>query len=373
MLSERSINKIGKHLENEGWTDEEIAEAIESIDSSKRVVNIALPLHFKEEAIHHAYCHCKYVLNLKEGTRKYENAFKEAYMTYLTEAYENSRGVEGPSKGSHKKANPAGIEIHVFDKSDKKITSEEEKKVIAEKAPAGLVVMGMDGYLQRQFAELAKKKPEEIAKEIATQYSAAVVSLSNSFLFAFGDYKTKRKFGGTKVYSQGDDAEKTLEFSKKTGETDDKKKMLNVAYRQIARQIYIICMSSIIAGSAALDSEVVENIEKGIEKEIKKKWKQKQTGGKEKGEEPNLAFVLNRKIREDIVESFFNTFNSEINEYGKDSQGRPDKSKWSPRMVFLSQVQNSIKKWATKEDSSPQKPKKTKSVSRRLLDGIENS
>lgn len=362
MLSERSINKIGKHLENEGWTDEEIAEAIESIDTSKRVVNVALPLHFKEEAIHHAYCHCKYVLGLREDSKKYRSAFQDAYTTYLTEAYDNSRGVEGPGGGSHKKANPAGIEVHIFDQLGSKITSDQEKKEIAEKAPAGLIYMGKDKYLQKQFAAIAGKIPPEIVKEIANQYSAAVVSLSNSFLYAFGGYQTKRKFGGRTVYTQGKNDNKTMEFSKKTGNTEtDKQKMMQVAYRQIARQMYIICISSIIAGSTALNTEILDEMEKGIEKAIENEWlqsgKQKNKKNKQTEEKPDLKFVLNRKTREKIVESFFNAFNADIMEYGK-TAGKEDKSKKPPRYLFLRQVQESIKKWS--KNPEPPQTKKPK-------------
>lgn len=383
MLSERSMNKIGKHLENEGWTDEEIAEAIESIDTSKRVINIAMPLHFKEEAIHHAYCHCKYVLGLDQNSKKYKQAFQEAYMTYLTEAYENSRGVEGPGGGSHKKANPAGIEVHVFDQvTDKKITSDQQKMEIAEKAPAGLIFMGKDGWLQKSFKEMAKKiskenqNSDEIIKEIANQYSAAVVSLSNSFLYAFGGYKTKRKFGGVRIYKQDQNNEKSLEFSKKTGSTNDKEKMLDVAYRQMARQLYIICMSSIVAGTTALDNEVLADMEEGIKREIKKQWNQSGKTSAKKGQEPSdtpdLKFVLNRKIREQVIQNFFNFYNPIINEYrdieeyGRKrrsqeveaaekcaDEGKPGKL-FSPRRFLLEEIRNCIKDWAGNPNKSQQ-------------------
>ena len=34
MLSDRSINKIGQHLENEGWTDDEIAEVFGATEAA---------------------------------------------------------------------------------------------------------------------------------------------------------------------------------------------------------------------------------------------------------------------------------------------------------------------------------------------------
>jgi len=339
MLSQRSINRIGRHLENEGWSEEEINEAINEIDHAGGVLNIALPLHFKEEALQHAKCHCKYVLKLKEGSAKYKKAFEDAYSTYLIEAFENSRGVEGPNSGSHRKANPAGIEVFAFDELGSDFIPEKEKQEVKQKAPAGILYMGKDKLLQKSFAEIGKELDKELIKEIATQYSAAVVSLSNTFLFAFGKYKTKRKFGATRIYKEDDKQENTLEFSKKTGSAEDKEKMLQVAYRQIARQIYIICMNSIIAGTTSLRESSVRAIEKGIEESLKNIWAQKVLQMKALGKlsenknpEMNLAFALNRKTREAIVESFFNRINKDIYEI---------------RNEFSESIEQSIIRWAT--------------------------
>jgi hypothetical protein len=373
MLNDRSIKKIGNHLEREGWTDEEIEEALNSINVGKGVVNVALPLHFKEEALQHAKCHCAYVLKLKKGTPKYKQEFKEAYNTYLIEAYENSKGVEGPSHSSVKAANPAGIELHAFDKVGKEIISS-DRKVKVSKSPVGLIYIGKDGYLQRRIQQsydtLAKIMGEAAAKriivEFVTQYSASVTSLSNTFLFIFGGYQTKRKFSGVKIYEQDDTghlvdgASKPMEFDKKDkaekeeikkGEPEDitlAKKLLNqktddkensfqeVAYRQMTRQIYIYTLSSIIAGAMALDSGQIEHIENGIKRTVKDIWDK----NNDPRTEPSLKFLLTRDLRNQVMEKFSSQFNKQITELNP-----KNKNGWSTRQLFLEEIYKALELW----------------------------
>jgi len=354
MLSQRSINRIGRHLENEGWSEEEINEAINEIDHAGGVLNIALPLHFKEEALQHAKCHCKYVLRLKEGSAKYKKAFEDAYSTYLIEAFENSRGVEGPNSGSHRKANPAGIEVFAFDKISKSFIPEKEKSELGKKAHAGLIYMGLDGLLQDSIAKMDKKIDKDLIKDIVTQYSASVVSLANTFLYAFGGYKTKRKYSGKRIYNQDEqgniDTEGTLEFTKNKGTDEDKKKMLEVAYRQITRQLYIIALSSILSSATSLDEEIVKTIEKTVEQKIKEMWI-----ARGRNDEINLAFVLKRETRNAIINDFFSKLNKNIFGYDlkktKSALGEDleiTKSSQTIRDQFIDVLKNTIKSWSEK-------------------------
>jgi hypothetical protein len=348
MLNQRSIDKIGRHLEQEGWTDEEINTALNEMNLERGVVNIALPMHFKEEALLHAECHCEFVLKLKKSSPKYKKAFEKAYSTYLIEAYENSRGIEGPNSGSHRKANPAGIEVHAFDKISSNFIPEAEKAEVEQKAPAGLVYMGQDKWLQSSVAKMYQKLDDkELVKNIVTQYSASVVSLSNAFLFAFGGYQTKRRYANTRIYGQTKDgkletpdskaAESTLEFSK----NQEKEKMLEVAYRQITRQIYIFTMSTVIAGVMALDEPIVRMMEKGVEDRIKDIW-EKTASEEQKKKGMNLAFVLKRQTRDAVIKSFYNRIDKDILNYPDPS----DKSIGGPRRQYLELIRKSIIKWA---------------------------
>lgn len=348
MLTERSIQKIGKHLENEGWTDEEISEALNTLEHRSGVINIALPAHFKEEALQHAKCHCKYVLKIKEGSPKYQKAFEDSYSTYLIEAYENSRGVEGPNSGSRKKANPAGIEVHAFDEIGSSFIPEKEKTEVAQKAPAGLIYMGQDKWLQKSVKSMyGELKDKELVKDIVTQYSASIVSLSNAFLFAFGGYKTKRRYGSTRIYGQNKEgklqtpdnqsAENTLEFSK----NQDKDKMLEVAYRQITRQIYIFTISTVVAGVMALDKKIVKNIENGVKKRIAKLWEET-ASEEQKKKGLNLAFALKRETRDAVIKSFYTKMEKDILDYPNPS----NRNTPSPRKKYLQLIQESINTWA---------------------------
>lgn len=356
MLTQRTINKIGRHLEDEGWTDEEIETAINELDTTRGVVNVAMPMHFKEEALLHAECHCEYVLKLKKNSPKYKKAFEDAYATYLIEAYENSRGIEGPNSGSHRRANPAGIEVYAFDGISSNFIPEKEKAEVAQKAPAGLVYMGQDRWLQTSVAKMYKKLDDkDLVKNIITQYSAAVVSLSNAFLFAFGGYQTKRRYGSTRIYGQTKEgkletpdnklAENTLEFSK----NQEKEKMLEVAYRQITRQIYVFTMSTVVAGVMALDETIVRMMEKGVEDRIKNLW-DKTASEEQKKKGMNLAFVLKRETRDAVIKSFYNRMDKDILNYPNPD----DKNIPGPRQQYLSLIRSSIVKWAN--SSSPKLP-----------------
>lgn len=336
MLTQRSIDKIGRHLEDEGWTDDEINTALNELNIGRGVVNVALPLHFKEEALFHAKCHCKYVLGLRESSQKYEKAFEKAYSTYLIEAFENSRGIEGPNSGSHKRGNPAGIEVHAFDGIGSGFIPDTEKKELKEKAPAGLVYMGQDKILQNGVKKISDEiRNKELVKNIVTQYSASVVSIANTFLFAFGGYKTKRKYGGVRIYNQNEQgavtAENTLEFSR----GQPKEKMLEVAYRQITRQLYILTLNSIIAGTMVLDKNVVDMLEKGVQKKAQELWKSAVTSKRKQGE-MHLAFVLSRETRNQIIQDFYMSLRTENL---SDDQN-------SPRTVYLNKIKQNIAQWA---------------------------
>jgi hypothetical protein len=354
MLSERSINKIGKHLENEGWTDEEIAEAIEQLEGSKGVKNIVLPLHFKEEALHHAKCHCKYVLKLNEGSKKYKSAFEDAYSTYLIEAYENSRGVEGPESGSHKRSNPAGIEVFAFDGIGSGFIPKEEKESVAEKAPIGLLLMGKDSMLQESIKKMYDRiKDPDTTKHIVTQYSAAVVSLANTFLYGFGGYKPKRKFAGKRIYKVNQES-RSLEFNAKSGDKEfDRLGTLGVSYRQITRQIYIIIMNKIISSTMGMDQSLVEKIEEGVSRRAAELWKIHIKNEIEKGmraqpplsqeklarianKRINLPFLLSRSVREQIVKSFLMGIKGVGNE---------------ARKTYIIKIQDAVKNWAEKDEN----------------------
>jgi hypothetical protein len=341
MLTQRSIDKIGRHLEDEGWTDDEINTALNELNINRGVVNVALPLHFKEEALFHAKCHCKYVLGLRESSQKYEKAFEKAYSTYLIEAFENSRGIEGPNSGSHKRGNPAGIEVHAFDGISDSFITKAEKEEITKKAPAGLVYMGQDKWLQQSVSKMDKelKGNRDLLKNIMTQYSASVVSLSNAFLFAFGGYQTKRRYANTRIYGQTKEglletpndgtAQSTLEFSK----GQDKEKMLEVAYRQITRQLYIISVNTIVSAVMALDKSFVRMLEEGVKKRVENIW-DKTASESQKKKGMNLAFVLKRETRNSVIESFYQSI---------------DKKK-----DYLKPIEQSVVRWA--DSSSPEIP-----------------
>lgn len=360
MLNQRSANKIAERLRDEGWSEDEIDTALNEIYDGPDVVNVVLPEHFREEALFIADCHCEYVLKIPKSSPKYKKAFEKAYSTYLIEAFENSRGIEGPGLGkSHmKKTNPAGIEVFAFDAlSNKNIVSNDEKKQILEKAPAGLIFMGRDQWIQKSLQQVEKKinNPETI-KTVATQYSAAVVSLANTFLYAFGGYKTKRRYGSSKIYSQtstgklvspktGMEASNTLEFSK--GQTQEQ--MLDVTYRQITRQIYIFTISSVVAGVMALDNSTVEDIKEGVKKRLIALWQAQKKP--EDGDLPKLAFALKRQTREKIIADYFKDYSKSILDYKKtnisDSE-KKDPKYWSPRRKYLSEIQAAIKSWSGK-------------------------
>lgn len=337
MLTERVLNKTAAGLKKLGWNDVEIAKAVVTMNSNKDAVSIAMPAHFKTEAIQHAKCTCEYLLGLSPNSPKYNKEFKKAYRKYLTEAWLNSKGVEGDD--DIKRGNPAGIEVNVFEQIEKDTGLKspqivKDKKAITKKAAPALMMMGRDRLLQSAIRSVYKDFVEnreitdanaaQLVRDIMTQYSAAVTSLGNTFLYAFGNYKTKRNFSGTQIYNQeggkltgkigrpGSGAAKALEFDKVDASptADQKEELRSVTYRQMVRQAYIVAVSSIVGGIVRMDEKVIDQLYVGFENICKSLWVRETQINPSlgHGSQIPLSFLLQRNVREFVIKEFASVF-----------------------------------------------------------------
>jgi hypothetical protein len=348
MLMERVLKKTAQELSDMGWNQQEIVKALTTMNGTKESINIAMPNHFKAEAKHHARCHCLYQLGLSEGSEQYKRQFNKAYKKYLTEAWMNSRGVE--DSGDVKKSNPAGIELNVFDALEAKTKTKivDNKDTLKKKASPGVIHMGKDAILQNSLINiyndfignrgLSAEQTKALMLDIMTQYSAAVTSLSNTFLFAFGKYNTKRKYSGIELYDQNEEGSlesksgnkpmpdlKPLEFNKlkdKPNKTDaDIEELQNVTYRQMTRQIYLFMLSSIVSMVSRLDSDKIQTIERSVRKLCLKMWNGEKANPnskyytKDRTAPIKLGFLLRRKTRRTVINFFWEQWENEM--YGR--------------------------------------------------------
>jgi hypothetical protein len=396
MISERVLSKTASGLKDLGWDDSEIIEAIEIISSGNgKSQNIVMPTHLRDEAMLIADIACRTTYHLTRGSKEYKIKFKKVYQDYLTEAWLNSKGIEDAD--GLKRSNPAGIEVNVFEKLEQQYQIKDlvpNKDTLRKKAPIGIMYMGKDGYLQKIIMQLygvlteapksndpaglvrpqmSPENAKELIKNIVTQYSAAVTSLGNTFLYAFGNYNTKRKFSGVPIYDQVNGvlkqkrnktetaAAKTLEFTKlsKSPTDEEKKALREVTYRQMTRQIYLYVFSSIVAGVGALDYTVIDSIEKGVAEICEKLWKNETDKDATLGKEIPLSFLLQKNVRDIVTQEFFDSYSSKITE-------RPANSGFSIRQAYLEQIIKAIEEF-------PKEVQKKKYSSARSLYSKSNS
>lgn len=338
MLPKKVIQKTINDLRDMGWNQHEISQALIALGEDSESVNVVMPAHFKKEAAHHAKCYCLYVKGLKTDSPQFKKTFKKAYRQYLIDAWSNSRGVEMGS--DVKKSNPAGIEVNVFDRLESqggvKVVPDNTKQAIRKRAPAGIMFMGRDGWLQKCMLEIYTdmttkrgidaESAKHLLKDIITQYSAAITSLGNTFLFAFGSYNTKRKFSGVEIYDQNEatgNLEKKipvtnlmpLEFNKSNQINGNE--LLNVTYRQMTRQVYLYLFSTIVAGIGAIRSKELSSIENGVKTICNNLWNAEKNNpsSKYRGKvDIPLGFLLKRKTREQVLQQFMDYYAPKITE-----------------------------------------------------------
>jgi len=367
MLVERVLRKTAQELSEMGWNNSEIAKAISIMGENSNGVNVAMPAHFKEEAMHHAKCVCLYKLNLSQNSPRFKKEFKKAYRQYLTDAWLNSKGIE--DSGDVKRGNPAGIEVDVFNKLEEAIKRKiiDNKQAIIKRAPTGIMFMGKDVWLQKcvEFMYMNMtgsenrtnpQDAEQLIKSIMTQYSAAVTSLGNTFLYAFANYNTKRKFSGVEIYDQTDVGGlesksggniKPLEFksNKKNNSEEKQKELRDVTYRQMTRQIYLFIFSTIVAGIGAIREEQINQIFSGVENICRRLWEQEKNNNisKYKGSEsenPALGFLLRKKTRNQVMQAFYNSYSPGMMDRPKSKDGS---LKASTRQQYLIRIHEKIK------------------------------
>lgn len=377
MLTERVLTRTASQLKELGWNDSEVDKALSIMGGDKKAINIAMPKHFKMEAIQHAKCTCEYKLGLSPNSPKYEKHFKKAYKQYLTDAWLNSKGIEGDD--DVKRGNPAGIEVDVFSILESEELKGQEliknKSAIKKKAAAGIVFMGKDRWLQRSIANVYKNllkrgltedNAKQLVKDIMTQYSAAVTSLGNTFLYAFGNYNTKRKFSGVPIYDQVDgkltEPASALEFDKVgRNATDEQKRQLReVTYRQMTRQIYLFLFSTIVAGTTAIDAPIINNIYKSVEKLCDKLWKDQCSKNPELNKDQiPLAFLLQKNVRDLVLQQFYDFYSPRIMYYKNQKAVDEGRAKGvnikgipNVRQIYLEEIIGTIKEFLVYSDST---------------------
>lgn len=228
-----------------GWNEKEIKDAVNKVNANPKKFTVVMPEHYKHEADLHAKNTCKYIFGLKENSKEYKACYDHHFHEYLTEAYNNSKGIEEGDNDDTIQANPTTPR--------------------AEAAFQASIVGGAKSPYQKIIKKYNESNIPNVklnAEKFKSTLKAAGLTLTHLYLKAYGALEAKApNMPERGIYTPTSSYAFAKEMSKLSVPQRDKK-VRDIGHNNFMRQIILLSIIKVLEPVFAIDYDKLTKLTK---------------------------------------------------------------------------------------------------------------